>query len=96
MSHILIIDDVAAMGRQYALDLERLGGHRTTYVGRARDGLQVLESEPVDCVLLDLEMPVMDGYSAAREIRTREALRDLPVIAMTIRKVNAWGEIDRE
>ncbi|CAK0752942.1 hypothetical protein CCP3SC1_2150001 [Gammaproteobacteria bacterium] len=53
----------------------------------ASDGEQALtaleESRPFDLVLMDVQMPVMDGLEAARRIRRNERFRDLPVIAMT-------------
>jgi CheY-like chemotaxis protein len=48
-----------------------------------REALQVLERESFDAVLMDCQMPVMDGFAATRALRERPALRDLPVIAMT-------------
>ena len=55
-------------------------------VSEARDGreaLAKLDASSFDAVLLDIEMPVLDGRSTVREIRARERYRDLPVIAMT-------------
>ena len=53
----------------------------------ACDGLQALalvEAYRPDLVLLDLRMPVMDGWTAARRIRALEGGRDLPIIALTV------------
>jgi two-component system, sensor histidine kinase len=61
----------------------------------ASDGVQALELlalQPVDLVLMDCQMPVMDGYAATQEIRKREArlgLPRLPVLALT---ANAFEE----
>ncbi len=55
-------------------------------VSEAEDGaaaLEMLESEAFDAVLMDMEMPGLDGRATIREIRSREHLRALPVIAMT-------------
>ncbi|CAK8719231.1 histidine kinase [Candidatus Electrothrix laxa] len=47
------------------------------------EALKILESERVDCVLMDIQMPVMDGYTACKKIRTQEKFKKLPVLAMT-------------
>lgn len=46
-------------------------------------GLKYLENEPFDLVLLDLEMPVMDGFATLAAIRQKEQLKELPVVILT-------------
>jgi CheY-like chemotaxis protein len=48
-----------------------------------QQALDVLAGEPVDVILLDLLMPVLDGYATLERIKTDEALRHLPVIVIT-------------
>ena len=88
MSLVLIVDDVRPLAEQYAYDLKRLGGHDTMLAGDGREALDVLAREPVDCVLLDLEMPGMDGFEVLRE-RARRA-STVPVIVYT-----ATGDYER-
>jgi two-component system, NtrC family, nitrogen regulation response regulator NtrX len=78
---VLIVDDVRALAEQYAYDLERLGGCETLVAAGGKDALELLAREPVDCVILDLEMPGMDGFDVLRAMERRE-LR-VPVIVYT-------------
>ncbi len=51
--------------------------------GNGQEALDMLDMHTVDVVLLDIAMPVMDGVAAIKEIRKREKLRELPVLAVT-------------
>jgi DNA-binding NtrC family response regulator len=81
MTLVLVVDDVAAMADQYAYDLKRVGGYETLIAKSGREALDLLEREPVDCVLLDLEMPGMDGFDVLRGMARRDARP--PVIVYT-------------
>nr|MEE4270001.1 response regulator [Candidatus Krumholzibacteria bacterium] len=81
MSVVLIIDDVAAMRDQYAYDLERLGGFETMTAAGGSAGLTTLAAEPVDCVILDLEMPGVDGFEVLATLK-RKGNR-IPIIVYT-------------
>lgn len=60
-------------------------GHTATVVMNGRDALDALEKEHVDCVLMDVQMPVMDGFETTALIREKERNGGghVPVIAMT-------------
>ena len=58
-------------------------GYRVVPVGSGAQALEVLATEPVDLVLLDILMPGMDGYEVCRRIRDDEATAYLPVIMLT-------------
>ncbi len=81
MTLVLIVDDVPAMSEQYAYDLKRLGGFDTLTAADGRQALEVLEREPVDCMILDLEMPVLDGFGVLQALKQKKS--DLPVIVYT-------------
>ena len=78
---VLIVDDVRPLAEQYAYDLRRLGGFRTRVVASGAEGLDTLSREVVDCVILDLEMPGLDGFDVLRAMDHREI--DVPVIVYT-------------
>jgi DNA-binding NtrC family response regulator len=81
MTLILVVDDVAPMAEQYAYDLERVGGFQTLVVADGRAALEALVTEAVDCMLLDLEMPRMDGFEVLRELVAQEIY--VPVVVYT-------------
>jgi two-component system nitrogen regulation response regulator NtrX len=85
---VLVVDDVTPMAEQYAYDLKRLGGYETITSGNGKEALDVIAREPVDCMILDLEMPHMDGFEVLRELAARN-LR-VPVIVYT-----GTGDYDR-
>ncbi len=81
MTTVLVVDDVAALAEQYAYDLKRVGGYETLVAASGREALELLEREAIDCVILDLEMPGMDGFEVLRALE-RRSLR-APVIVYT-------------
>ena len=61
----------------------------------AEDGAQslhVLEQQHVDLVLMDIQMPVLDGYAATRQVREREARLRLPRVPIVALTANAFDE----
>jgi chemosensory pili system protein ChpA (sensor histidine kinase/response regulator) len=80
----LVVDDSITMRRVTQRLLER----RNAKVLTARDGLDaitVLQEHEVDVILLDVEMPRMDGYQFATHVRNDPRLKDLPIIMITSR-----------
>jgi chemosensory pili system protein ChpA (sensor histidine kinase/response regulator) len=80
----LVVDDSITMRRVTQRLLERRGAKVYT----ARDGLDaitVLQEHTVDVVLLDIEMPRMDGYQFATHVRNDPKLKRLPIIMITSR-----------
>ncbi|MCZ6915310.1 MAG: sigma-54 dependent transcriptional regulator [Gemmatimonadetes bacterium] len=88
MIRVLVVDDVAPMAEQYAYDLARVGEYDTLVARSGAEGLDLLASEAIDCVILDLEMPVLDGFGVLQELKRREV--DVPVIVYT-----GTGDFDR-
>jgi len=81
-SKVLLVED-NRLNHELAKELLRRQGVQVTSAWNGREALEHLQADAFDCVLMDIQMPVMDGYTATREIRAQERLRDLPVIAMT-------------
>src|SRR5262245_18458767 len=81
MTQVLVVDDLPAMAEQYAYDLKRVGKYDTLVAAGGEEALDVLAREPVDCVVLDLEMPGTDGFGVLRSLQQRGI--DIPVIVYT-------------
>ncbi|MEO6278692.1 response regulator [Roseateles sp.] len=81
-TRILLVED-NAINQELACGLLERAGIAVTIAADGREALAALDNADFDAVLMDCQMPVMDGYEATRALRQRPALRDLPVIAMT-------------
>ncbi|MEO7497408.1 MAG: ATP-binding protein [Massilia sp.] len=90
-AHILLVED-NAFNQQIALEILEEAGCRVTLAANGVEALGLLRDSAVDCVLMDVQMPVMDGLEATMLIRADARLRTLPVIAMTANATHA----DRE
>jgi CheY-like chemotaxis protein len=80
---ILVADDNRVNQKVASSFLDKLG-YRTEVVGNGLEVLQALEQRPFDIIFLDVQMPEMDGYEAARQLRIRWPGEERPrIIAMT-------------
>ncbi len=81
MTVVLVVDDVHALAEQYAYDLRRVGGFETLVATGGAEALEVIAREAVDCVILDLEMPGVDGFEVLRTLKAQGI--QIPVIVYT-------------
>ena len=80
---VLVVED-SPVNRLVAMHVLKRCGYRAHVVNDGREALQALSSQRYDAVLMDCQMPDIDGYEATRELRRREdGGRRTPVIAMT-------------
>ncbi len=81
-AHVLLVED-NALNQELAIDLLNNSGITATVANNGKEALKILEEESFDGVLMDCQMPVMDGYEATRRIRQQKEFEALPVIALT-------------
>ncbi len=89
---VLLVDD--DMRNAFALSkFLKSKGVEVSIADNGQKALGLLESEPVpDIVLMDIMMPVMDGFEAMKAIRSRPEFKDLPILALTAKAMDT----DRE
>lgn len=81
--HILVVEDNLALRSSLAETLQAQG-HRADFAADGRSGLQLALAEPPDVLVLDLNLPGMDGLNVCRHLRER-ADRHIPVLMLTAR-----------
>ena len=91
-ARILLVED-NPVNREVASELLGRAGIVVSIAANGQEALDLLRRQAFDGVLMDCQMPIMDGYAATMALREQPGLRDLPVIAMT---ANAMvGDRDR-
>ncbi len=86
MAHILIIDDDPGVRGVLKAILER-AGYDVAAGGGGAEGLRLAHARRPDLVLLDIEMPGMNGFDVCSLIKTDTALASVPVVIMTGRPI---------
>jgi two-component system sensor histidine kinase/response regulator len=81
-ARILLVED-NAINQQVAAELLEQAGFRVDTAGNGQVALDWLARQVYDVVLMDVQMPVMDGYTATARIREDSRWKDLPILAMT-------------
>ena len=81
-ARILLVED-NEINQEVALDMLRQAGFRVDLAEHGEIALTLLKANQYDLVLMDMQMPVMDGLTATANIRSQPRLANLPVVAMT-------------
>ena len=98
--NILLIEDDVDI-RAILKDALEWEGYRVYAVSNGREGLEILETTPAPClILLDLMMPVMNGWEFAEALETDEAYAGIPIVTLSAfsdseKKIRAVGSIKK-
>ncbi len=79
---VLVIEDTPENMRLFRAVL-KLGGVQMLEADGARAGIEIAQKEQPDLILMDIQMPDMDGLEATRLLRADPQTRDIPIIAVT-------------
>ena len=85
------------MNQRLAVRLLEKQGHRVAVVGDGRDAVEVLEDMDFDLILMDVQMPQVDGCEASRQMQPQKRgvgrSEGTPILAVT---ASAWGEVEEQ
>ena len=79
---ILLVED-NRINQQVAMEILINAGAVVNLANNGREAVAAASEKPYDLILMDVQMPVMDGYEATALIRNNQKLREIPIIAMT-------------
>ena len=91
MANILLVEDNELNRDMLSRRLERKG-HTVSCAVDGQQGLDLARSQKPDLILMDMSLPVLDGWEATRRLKTDDATKAIPVIALT---AHAMAEDER-
>ncbi len=92
---ILVVEDQED-NRKIMRDLLSSAGYQVVEAVTGTDGVAMAETEVPDLILMDIQLPGIDGYEATRQIKAKPALRAIPIIATTSYALNGDERKTRE
>lgn len=91
MRKVLIVDDSVSMRQMVSFTL-RQGGFEVIEAQHGQDALDKLKAGPVDLIITDLNMPVMDGITLIQNVRKLPAMKTRPILMLTTEGLAAKKE----
>ncbi|MCL1056759.1 response regulator [Shewanella gelidimarina] len=81
-AHVLLVED-NDINQEIAIELLNMAGIKVSTAGNGKEAVTMVAMNDYDAILMDIQMPVMDGYEATGAIRQQPDKQALPIIAMT-------------
>jgi two-component system, cell cycle response regulator DivK len=88
---ILVVEDQAD-NRQIIRDMLAGTDYEITEVENGEEALAAVAKQQPDLILMDIQLPIMDGYTATRKIKADPDLRSIPIIAVTSYALDGEGQ----
>ncbi len=83
MPTALVVEDSPTMRQLIVFALNRIRGLNVVEANDGVDALRKLTAQPLDIILTDINMPIMDGLKLVRRVRSDEALKNIPIVIIT-------------
>jgi two-component system chemotaxis response regulator CheY len=79
----LVVEDSPTMRQLIVFALNRIKGLTVVEANDGVDALRKLAGQPLDIIITDINMPIMDGLKLVRRVRSDEALKAIPIVIIT-------------
>lgn len=88
---ILVVDDIV-INRILLAEIIKEAGSECLQADNGKQAIEMLRRQPIDLILMDIEMPVMNGFETVKQIRNnfKEPLSKMPIIAITAHDPNSF------
>lgn len=92
---ILLVDDEQELLSLYCTKLER-AGYTVVKANNGDEAILILQTQHIDLVLMDMKMPVLDGVSTAKKIRTTAGIENTPLVFVTAFSDPKFSDINHD